>query len=235
MEGDGAAWVVIGYVAASLFWGPIALTHDDWSPYWYFADHPYADDQYGFPVWLTDQERWYDPTAPPVQMVSLQVRGEGGYVFGDVARGSLEARLMLPYRVELDVGGSFLAEAAGPRWLLAGMGTAHVGLRFAQTEQITFRAAVGARVYGNEEGVAGGFDFRYGIEIFPIYPVVISLEGTLGNVGEAFVGGGRGTVGFMLGPIELYVGYDHLTFEPLGGELRTVHFGGPIGGVRGWI
>lgn len=221
---------------AYLWVGPILELGETYDPCWALADHPYAWDAPGYAVCIPPDVRANDPTLPPVQDESVQVRVEGGYVFDGVVRTAVEARAMLPYRFEVDAAFvGFVEPQSSADVALVGMSYAHVGWRFAQDEHWQFRTLLGARTWTDLHGTTGGFDFRYGFEVFPIRPLVISFDFTIGDLGTALTLGGRLTVGFMLDLLELYVGYDEFGIIPTDASLPLASLGGPIGGLRFWF
>lgn len=234
-RGRGGGDSGLAYLAY-LWLGPIIELGETYDPCWTLADHPYAWDAPGYAVCIPPEIRANDPNLPPLQDESVQVRVEGGYVFDGVARAAVEARAMLPYRFEVDAGFVGLAEPqTSADVALVGMFSAHVGWRFAQDEHWQFRTLLGARTWTDLYGTAGGFDFRYGFEVFPIWPLVISFDFTIGNLNTALTLGGRVTVGFMLDLLELYVGYDELGIIPTDASLALASVGGPLGGLRLWF
>ncbi len=221
---------------AYLWLGPIMELGETYDRCWALADHPYAWDAPGYAVCIPPEIRAIDPTLPPVQDESVQVRVEGGYVFFGVARTAVEARAMLPYRLEVDAAFvGFIEPQTSTDVALAGMASAHVGWRFAQDEHWQFRTLLGARTWTDIHGTAAGFDFRYGFEVFPIWPLVISFDFTVGDLNTALTLGARLTVGFMLDLLELYVGYDDFAILPTDASIPLANLGGPIGGLRFWF
>lgn len=108
------------------------------------------------------------------------------------------------------------------------LGDINLMFRFAQNEYVQFRMGVGPRFFMGEGVTAVGFNFTYGMDIFPVKPLTIGLHGDLGNAGYAGLAHGRITVGVVLGPVELYAGWDALAI----GKTR---YNGPVGGLRAWF
>jgi hypothetical protein len=166
---------------------------------------------------------------PPGRSVAAQVRAEGGYIWGGVYRGRLGARLMMPFRLELDADLNAFAEPRPEGGTdRATFGGGHLAVRFAQTEHVQFRTGIGYQQYGDALGVERGVDLLYGFEAELGARLILSASGNLGTAGHAFVAQARGSLGVMVGPIELYGGYDHIV---IGG----VELGGPTLGLRGWL
>lgn len=226
--GDGDGWLYLAYP----WWGPIAATGGGYGPDWWLADHPYADGHHGYAIYLTEEDR-HLPEAPPVQDVSVQLSLEGGWVPLEIGRAAAEVRALLPYRFEVDAGAVGFAERrrtedgrVGWDWVVTA--TAHVGWTFAQDEHWQFRSLAGVRTWTDAEGTVVGFDLRYGVEVFPISPLVLSVDLATGFTGAAWLLRARGTLGLMAGPVEIYAGWDHLVVD-------WVPLGGAVAGVRGWI
>ncbi len=179
--------------------------------------------------------RQSDQKLAPTQDVAAQLRVEGGFVFPDVIRSAIEGRIMLPARFEIDVGFVGLGEPQrGTSPVLVGMGTAHIGFRFAQNENWQFRSLIGVRTFSDENGTTAGFDFRYGVDIFPIRPLVVSAEITLGDLGSSFTLGARASIGLMIDAVEIYAAYENFALMPTDGSA-TVNLGGPNAGIRIWL
>ena len=72
-----------------------------------------------------------------------------------------------------------------------------------------------------------GFSGTLAADWFPMRPWIVSLEGDAGQVGNAGLLHGRGTIGFELRHAELYTGVDHLTIE-------DTHLTNMVLGLRMW-
>jgi hypothetical protein len=107
-------------------------------------------------------------------------------------------------------------------------GDVNLSYLFAQGESIQFRTGIGIRAMIDDKDDNYGFNFTYGVDIYPTSPIVISAAMDLGNVGNAFVAHFRGSVGLMLSFAEVYGGYDQFILE-------DQVFGGPTFGVRAWL
>jgi hypothetical protein len=161
--------------------------------------------------------------------VSGQVRAEGGYILGGVYRGGFGARLMTPLPLELDVNFHALAEPLPDNTVdRSTFGNAHLGFRFAQSERVQFRTGLGHQQFADRQGIEPGIDFFYGFEAELGAHLILAVGGNLGSAGHAFVGQARATLGVMLGRVEMYAGYDHVS---IGGVL----LGGPTAGLRAWL
>jgi hypothetical protein len=177
----------------------------------------------------TNEERSEAVAPRSGKSVAAQLRAEGGYILGGLYRGGLGARLMTPGRLELDANFHTFAEPL-PNGLddRATFANVHLGLRFAQSEHVQFHTALGYQQFADAQGVEPGIDFLYGFEVEPGAHLVLSFSGDLGSAGQAFVGQARASLGVMVGPIEVFAGYDHIS---IGG----VELGGPDAGIRAWL
>jgi hypothetical protein len=202
-----------------------------------FHDYPYAQGAPGYlkrsgAVMVAEAGDAPTPvvsTSPRTKEVAGQLRADESYLTSNVLRTSAAARLLLPYRLELDTDWLVFVDPNASSTNAAGLGSAHFGLRFAQTERVVFRTGLGTRHWIDHRGAEHGADLLYGVDIFWGRPVTTTLEGQLGFVGSAFVGRVRATIGAMLGPIEAFVGYDHVGIT---GRDASAALGGPVLGLR---
>jgi hypothetical protein len=152
----------------------------------------------------------------------------------------VSARLQTAFRLELDTAYGLYLErpdrgsspGSSPGWSSAWLGHTHAAVQFARGERVQFRAGLGVRHWVDATGSSVGIDFLYGIDIFWGRPVTTSLEVTAGSVGHAWVVEPRGTVGFMVGDIEPFAGYDAVW---IGGAGPTAYLGGPVLGARAYF
>jgi hypothetical protein len=136
---------------------------------------------------------------------------------------------MTPVRLELDATLHGLLEPLPDASVdRATFGNAHLAIRFAQNEHVQFRTGLGYQQYADAQGVEPGIDFSYGFEAELGAHMILDVEGDLGSAGHAFVWQARATLGAMIGPVEVYGGYDHI-------EIGDVPLGGPAVGIRAWL
>src|SRR4029077_15999190 len=150
------------------------------------------------------------------------------------ARVQASVRLQTVYRLELDAAYALYVERAEApvspsAWSGAWMGHAHLTYQFARGEHVQFRAGAGVRHWVDAQGASAGFDVLYGVDIFPVRPISVCLEFTGGTLGNAWVSEPRATAGWILGPGEVFVGYDGVW---VGGRGPTAFLGGPVAGLR---
>ncbi len=163
--------------------------------------------------------------ARPVSMrLALEYAGD----LGGVHRPAGYFLLDTTSRLGLESGWSHFVEVDCGEVDTLTLGDVNVMFRFAQSEHVQFRMGLGPRFFMSQGVTAVGFNFAYGMDIFPVKPLTIGLHGDLGNAGYAGLAHGRVTLGVVLGPVELYAGWDALAI----GKTR---YHGPVGGVRGWF
>jgi len=206
-----------------------------------FEDYPYSRGSNGLVVYpapeptdavveppMDDESAVLEAPAPG-KPIAGQIRAEGSYILGGVYRGGLVARLMTPFRLELD--GNFFAfaepldDGSVDR---STFGNAHLGVRFAESEHVQFRTGLGYRQYADQRSIEPGIDFFYGFEAELGAHLVLAAGVNAGSAGHAFVGQARASLGVMIGRFEIYAGYDHVS---IGG----VALGGPTAGIQAWL
>jgi hypothetical protein len=168
------------------------------------------------------------------RVAAFQAAAEAIAPVAGVARVQAGVRLLTVYRLELDAAYALYAERSDApvtptAWSGAWLGHAHLSYQFARAEHVQFRAGLGARHWVDAQGASAGIDLLYGVDIFPARPISVCLEFTGGTLGNAWVGEPRATAGWILGPGEVYVGYDAVW---VGGHGPTAFLGGPVAGLR---
>ncbi len=88
-----------------------------------------------------------------------------------------------------------------------------------------FRCGLGANWIDDRQGVVGGFNFRYGVDVFPVKPWVFTAVLDLGQLGKADLVHFRFTAGVDWRRWQLYTGGDYR-------NIGSAHFFGPVGGVQ---
>jgi hypothetical protein len=100
--------------------------------------------------------------------------------------------------------------------------------RFAQGERAEFRAGLGARILADGDHSHYGFNFTYGVDLFPVRPLILSATLDAGTLGSAGVFHARATAGVALSAFEVFAGYDYL-------RIGSVDLQGPVIGLRVWF
>ncbi len=239
--GSGAYGYGYEWGPASWYWWlmapwtwPHALLSDDWDRTTAFPDAPYQDsiDGYVRIAGLT-------PSAPGAPSEggrqalgngsALRLWGEGGAADSNFYRAGGGFLWSGYHRMEL--GGDLrhywehLPEGGTDRqWI----GSLWTSILFAQSPRVQFRTGLGARwmPLSNTETALGAF-FMYGADFYPVRPLILSIQGDVGVLGEASASTLRGTLGMIIGSVEVYGGYE--TFRIDNNNLDTW-----VGGVRLW-
>lgn len=236
--------VVIGTcLATSPWWGPPKLLGDDYSSGGFFPHYPYE----GVPGYMMIGPKEADarPCAldfPPEMRQALlnpwparprrwsgRLRAEYAGDMDSVER--LGGRLLLSTasRWGLDTEMSYFEEVLSSRERdQLGLGDFNVVLRFAQDERAEFRTGVGFNWLDDPQGTDFGFNFTYGVDIFPRRPWVFSGDLDWGTLGRGELFRIRFTAGVVLRGVEFYTGYEYL-------DVDASTFNGLIGGIQIWF
>jgi hypothetical protein len=181
-----------------------------------------------------------DEVAPSAQRWAAQARIEGGANLDGVGRAGALARLLTPAPVELEASwlGFLERDGAGLDWAhLSGL---RLNWRFAEASSIQFRTGIGYQHWFEdreplaespltaEQRSRPGADLGYGFDAFVAKPFLLSAEGRVGVLGNAFSWQARATLGALFGPVEWYAGYDEV-------NIGGVSLGGPVTGLRGFL
>jgi hypothetical protein len=73
-----------------------------------------------------------------------------------------------------------------------------------------------------------GWNVGAGVDFFPVRPLIVTYRLDLGRLWAATIVQNRATLGAVLGPFEVYAGYDAL-------RIGRVWLHGPMAGLRGWF
>jgi hypothetical protein len=217
-----AAFVGVGFVATSPFWGPNCLIEHGNQGHAFFQAYPYElGDGY-----LTFDERLDGETPPYAFAWSARLRGEYADDFDSLTRYGGHVLVEHACRWGLDSETNYWRESIGAGahdhlWT----GDANVVVRFAQNEFVQMRSGAGVAWLADDIDSEFGFNFTYGGDIYPIKPLVISAELDAGWIGEAWLIHLRSTVGVQWKQVEVYTGYDYL-------EIGQVQLDGFVAGVR---
>jgi hypothetical protein len=215
-----------GNLFGQIFWGffatpfavPSFLLHDDHDHFAEFPDYPYADDLPGSLLIDSSFKGKTQTWTGNIQAVAIPSSHELERFGG---------RLLLENsdRIGLDTETNYwlsTGSQAGPRD--AWTGDFNLTYRFAESEQIQLRAGIGVNWLADQIRPEFGVNFTYGIDWFPHRPWTISSIIDVGSLGSAMLFHNRSTIGVMLGPTELLVGYDYF-------QLGNARFQGPVAGI----
>lgn len=247
---DAATVMVVGY---GMYYSALALTSPWWLPHGLlegdlpdgsagevrFANHPYAQGAQGHILRPPALVYGWDGIARSsngdrvqprkTQRVAMQLGFESGVGVSDgVMRLGMRARVQFPLRLQLDTDWSLFREHDRDGVDIAMLGRELFSVRFAESPNVFFYSGAGVQHLCDAQGCEHGIDVTYGFEAFPGRPIVFSLEGSLGNVGQAFAPGVRTRLGFLVGPVEASLGW-HQRW------IGDVPLGGPCLGITGWF
>jgi hypothetical protein len=197
-----------------------------------YARHPFADGQGHLRAdGGACKRQGTQPAAEKPRRVAAQLDMESGYLSDQVIPATLALRLQLPYRFELSARSSMFSDLDAVQDARGYQNNALVSIRFAQGKRADLRSGLGMRHYRLDED-RWGFDSLYGIDFFTRHHIVGRMELHLGSLSRAVVFEGRGTLGVMLGKVEVYGGGD---FMAVVGPQKNARLGGAVGGVRVWF
>jgi hypothetical protein len=224
------AWVVL----AAPFLVPYHLLDDNLNLDGRFPAYPYANDEPGYmlirrpleedakkPSWELDFDR--------ARYWSGRLAIEESNDFDAINR--LSARLLLEAasRFGVQTNWSYVHEnLGGGRFDETALGDLNLTFRFAQHEKAQFRAGLGVRLMSDPHGTDWGFNFTYGVDVYPIKPLVLSAILDAGTLGHAGVIRGQVSIGLLYRRWEIYTGYDYL-------QIGSTALQGPTLGLRLWF
>jgi hypothetical protein len=246
---EGVLAVMVAYAIASPWLAPHMAVEEKRPPgaasRVRFAPYPYADGAPGSLLEMPPTQALLDrdvvvDAGPPLaapggvatptsrKPVALELGAEAAIgVDEDVVRSGFHARAQFPYRLGLDTSWSWYRELNGSRDQL-GIGREHLNVRFAESSQVEFWSGIGAQHLVDSRGWVNGFDATWAFQAFPMNPLVIAAEGSLGTLGTAFAPGVRGELGFMLNRFEVGMGYEQRWVGGIG-------LGGPFVPITAWL
>jgi hypothetical protein len=228
-EGYGALVLVGLFAATSPFWLPPLIVEDDYQQAARFSPYPYSrvDSAYINVDGTRSDAPYGDPDFLQPWSASLQI--ENGNDFNGLnrlgVRGVFDTSTRFGVRSNWDWYQENLGNGRTDETVL---GDTELTFRFAQSDWLRMYAGAGFRAMEDRQTDRWGFNFTYGADIFPVWPLIISTSVDLGDLGEAFVVEARGTAGWGWRNGELFFGYD---FRRIG----TVNLQGLLGGFRLWF
>lgn len=190
-----------------------------------FLPYPYAWGYQGY-----DAPRDGGQRSP--RRVAVIASLDGGLGLPSIGRGGLGLRV-LGAMLEFELRISAYAELADGQTLWVGLGRYRGGVAIADSSEARVRVFGGLLHWIDDRGSEFGFEAGLGVDVFPDDPFVISFDLSGGLVGRAGLVGLRGSVGYLVGPVEFQIGWQHESVLPtLGGG--NVDLSGPFAGVRLW-
>ena len=207
--------------ASSPWWVPHVAVDDEWSDWASFPAAPYDDGHDGYLV---------IDTLAPIEADGFAARlwTEYGTDFDDLSR--------IGTRLLVDTGPRFGLDTEWNQWFertsmgddTLATGDANLVYRFAQHERIQFRSGLGFNWLKDSQEAEFGFNFTYGVDLFPIEPLVVSGTLDLGQIGDASFVHVRSTAGLVWKRAELFTGYDYQ-------RIGSVDLHGLVAGLQFWF
>lgn len=203
-----AGWIVLGGLTAP-WWGPHVFVEDDDAGAAQFPVAPYADGADGY--------LQFDDEAVDTRAWGGRFSVDTASDFDDITTMAGRLRLDSVFRLGIDTEWAHLQARSGTDSLTAG--DFNLVVRFAQSPRVQFHSGLGLNWLGDRGSSDFGWNFTYGVDLFPVEPVVVSTTIDLGIVGDASLIHLRSTLGMMITPrVQLYSGYDLRDYEGI-----TVH------------
>lgn len=236
--GSAGDYVLAFYILASPWWLPHVAVGDRMGRPFGFDEYPYANGYDGY-VHIEGRSApmAQDPDGRSIlaRTGAMQLAVEGGWLDPTIQRVGLSARISGGHRFEIDTSWSGYQEILGPQDNTSGrlidalwFGDINLTYLHAVGESVQMRSGMGARAMLDGPDTTWGVNFTYGVDIYPVRPLVISASVDLGNVGSALYRGARATVGVMVGRVEFYGGWD-------GVWVDEIALGGGLLGVRTYL
>ena len=108
------------------------------------------------------------------------------------------------------------------------LGDANVTFRFAQGPYAQWRTGLGFNWLEGDSQTDFGFNFTYGVDLYPKKPWILSSTLDWGTLGDAELFRYRASAGVIINRIETYVGYEYL-------DIDHNHVNMFLTGVRVWF
>lgn len=218
--GSIVLWTAVSAVAAP-FLGPKYLLGDDGTHDLHFPRFPYENQPGSMevsPVRPKGLRNWF-------ARVDLEYSDD----FNDFDRTGSHLLFDTARRFGIDAEWNYRREdltagATDELWT----GDANLVYRFAQNEYVQFRTGLGINWLADRGETDYGFNFTYGADIVPRRPWVISTAIDWGTLRHTSLFHGRLTVGALLGPVEVFAGYDYF-------DAGAADLSGPLAGLRLWF
>lgn len=217
-DGNGFFGQLFVVAFTSPFSLPALLVGDDWDHVTEFPDYPYADDLPGSLLINSEYPGKRQDYKANLQLFAIP---------GSRDLDRFGGRLLLENadRIGIDTETDYWLQTHrgdGPDH--AWMGDFNVVYRFAESENMQWRAGIGFNWLADQSDTNFGINFTYGVDWFPRRPWTVSTVFDLGTIGESTLFHNRTSVGLMMGAVEVFTGYDYF-------QLGTANFYGPVAGM----
>lgn len=198
-----AAAGLLGFGAAvtSPFWAPHLILGDDLERDGYFPKHPYEN---------IDGALTHDAGVSGTHDTAITLQGVLGSDFEDLFL--FNGRALIEHRTRFGIDTEFNYRREGVTggnhdhlW----NGDFNVTYRFAQSEHWLIRAGLGVNWLDNQGDAEAGFNFTYGVDWYPLDPIIVSGVIDWGRIAGAGLFHGRATVGLVRDGWGAFTGYDY--------------------------
>lgn len=205
--------------------------------------YPYAENRRG---WLVDESESVPATITPDEAKVINAKrprlfGTGGTVRGEwsdcgdgLERYAVAAQVSFTY-LRLDTEWQrYIEHLPGGGTDSLTLGSIGAAINIAADDTVTVIAGLGLSTFHDRYGNESGWYGKLGVDLFPIRPLIISVEIHGGWIradefdSETFLGGGRATAGLIWNRFEAYGGWQATWIE-------SVTLDGPVAGLRLWF
>jgi hypothetical protein len=212
------------------YWLPKLYLDDGPSKTGYFPAHPYQYDVGYMLIEPPGEGGYLGPREPHVWAV--RTRGEYGTALTGLNWVGANLAVETVTRVGFESDVRFYQEDYGnvlqPQFDSAYVGDVNLVYRFAQNEHWQFRSGLGANFLSDQQQTDIGFNFTYGLDWYPIRPLIISSEIDWGLLGDETLVHFRLSSGVQWYGLEAFVAYDLYDV----GKFDNVSL---VAGVRLWF
>lgn len=225
-EGNSFLGLLLWYALISPFVIPHAIADDAFEKTGMFPPYPYAEPYEGYlqrPLEMSDEDR------EPLRRFAGRFSVENGNDFDGLNRTNVSVLLETTSRFGIQSRFNYLTEdldGGGTDEIF--VGSTELIYRFAQCSKFQAYAGLGVRYLDDQSHTHAGFNFTYGVDVFPCDPVIACFILDLGTAGNAGVVHFRGTIGVIWQHVEVFAGYDFRSFD-------DVSIQGPLAGLRLWF
>lgn len=210
----------IVFALSSPWWGPHVMLDDDFANWADFAEAPYADGHDGF-LLIESAGR------ETGRVWTSRLTVDSGHDFDDLHRIGTRLVVDTSARLGFDTEWNQWVERVPGGHDSLSTGDFNVVIRFAQQEQVQFHSGLGFNWLADADDSEFGFNFTYGVDLFPHDPWIVSSTLDLGTLGGAGLLHSRTSVGVIFGGVEVFTGFDYQ-------RIGSADLHGLTAGLRFW-
>lgn len=194
------------FAVTSPWWAPRSILESEEVYETAFSAYPYDDDHIGYMLVNRDVEEVLERA----DGWAARLRTEYATDFSGLHRVGGRAILeSAETRFGIDTEWNYWTEDPGRTEDTLWTGDANLIWRFAQSEQVQFRSGVGINWLADADRGDVGFNFTYGVDIFPVDPWVLETTLDWGRLGDTDLLHLRTSIGLVWEHVELFTGYDY--------------------------